>query len=47
VRDIFGLLTSLAYRGVYENGRPITSAEEILAQVGTTMSVNGFFSSQT
>ena len=47
VRDIFGLLRSLGYSGIYENGTPIVSAEEILAKVGTTLSVNGFFSPQT
>jgi len=35
VRDIFGLLTSLGYRGIYENVTPIASAEEILRDVGT------------
>ncbi len=43
VRDIFGLLTSLGFSGTYDDGAPIASAEEILAKVGTTMSVNGFF----
>jgi FkbM family methyltransferase len=43
VRDIFGLLRFLGYSGIYDDGTPITSAEEILAKVGTTTSVNGFF----
>lgn len=47
VRDIFGLLMSLGYSGIYEKGAPIVSAEEILAKVGSTTSVNGFFSPQT
>lgn len=46
VRDIFGLLRSLGYSGTYDNGAPIESAEEILAKVGTTASVNGFFRQQ-
>jgi FkbM family methyltransferase len=43
VRDIFGLLSSLGYGGIYDNGTPIESAEEVLAKVGSTTSVNGFF----
>jgi FkbM family methyltransferase len=46
VRDIFGLLRSHGYNGIYENGTPIVSAEEILAKVGSTTSVNGFFTAQ-
>ena len=46
VRDIFGLLKSLGYGGIYEDGAPIMSSEDILAKIATTTSVNGFFSPQ-
>lgn len=44
VRDIFGLLKSLGYAGIYEDGAPIMSPGDILAKISATTSVNGFFS---
>jgi FkbM family methyltransferase len=43
VRDILALLQGMGYRGFYENGKPIVSADEVLEMIGMDTSTNGMF----
>jgi FkbM family methyltransferase len=46
VHKLLGLLAGIGYRGFYEDGAPIVSAEQVLQRTRLAASVNGFFGHQ-